>query len=92
MESTPMSKNNVNPNHYTVAGRERQGGAAPQMNARQAAKRTSVKLQGADARGKRSTAQKRTFSRDDVVRLPTTGTVVGVFGRELSRRRPKPRT
>jgi hypothetical protein len=128
-----MSKNNVNPNHYKVAGRERQGediaqtrnkqkhaeslvrrraevgagsqplalrrgaaspGVAPARAAKTAVRkaratplqtppgqkrghnlvpRSTVNPQGADKRGKGSTAQKRTFSRDDVGRLPTTG-------------------
>ena len=162
-----MSKSNVNPNHYKVAGRERQGediaqarnkqkhaenvarrrteigarsqkpatrkaratplqtppgrkrghnlvpggsgpharfpgpprvpvlrpaGAAPQLPPKQATKKASVKLQGSDKRGKRSAAQKRATSRDDVGALPVTGAVVGVFGRGLPRRRPQPRT
>ncbi len=140
-----MSKNNVNPDHYKVAGRARQGediaqtrnrqkyaeamvrertekrararkavtktGAAlkgvaparaakttarksraksskpaPQLNARQASKRASVNLQGADKRGKRSTAQKRASARHEFEPMPATKAVAGAFGKEPSPR------
>jgi hypothetical protein len=158
-----MSKSNVNPNHYKVAGRERQGediaqarnkqkhaenvarrrtaptraaktatrkakaratplqappgrkrghnlvpggsgpharfpraprvpvlrpaAAAPQLNAKQAAKQTSVNLQDADKRGKRSTAQKRPASRHEFAPMPATNAVAGAFGKKPSPRR-----
>jgi len=137
-----MSKSNVNPNHYKVAGRERQGediaqawnkqkhaeslvrrraevGArvqtpAPQLGAAspdaaptraaktathkaratplQATQKARVKLRGADKRSKRSGAQKRATSRDDVGTLPGTEAVVRAFGKGLPRRRPQSRT
>ena len=160
-----MSKSNVNPNHYKVAGRERQGEdiaqvrhkqkhaeslarrrsepdarfqkpapvrdpaspgvvqkrtakkatrttsakqqqtdtrgkgsqagaqkrATPSQTARQAPKRASENLQGADKRGMRSTAQKRASSRHDFGPIPATGPVAGAFGKEPSPRRRPPR-
>jgi hypothetical protein len=62
-------------------------GAAPQLNAKQATKRTSVNLQGADKRGKRSTAQKRASSRHEFDPMPATNAVAGAFGKEPSPRR-----
>jgi hypothetical protein len=70
----------------------RPAGAAPQLPAKQATKKASVKVQGSDKRSKQSAAQKRATSRGDVGALPVTGAVVGVFGKRLPRRRPEPRT
>lgn len=137
-----MSKSNVNPNHYKVAGRERQGeniaqirhkqklaenlarrrsepgvgfqkpgtvqepastgavkkpparktaDARPKLTSQQAAKRASVDLQGADKRGKRSTAQKRASSRHDFDQVPATSRVSGAVGKEPSSGRHRPR-
>jgi len=65
----------------------RSRGAAPQLNAKQATKRTSVNLQGADKRGKRSTAQKRASSRHEFDPMPATNAVAGAFGKKPSPRR-----
>lgn len=136
-----MSKNNVNPNHYKVAGRGRQGedivqslhtqkhaqnladqrtgggakigppgpqddqdsqhaaptrpakasagktDATPQLTATQASKRARVNLQGADKRGKQSTARKRASSRHEFEPMPATKAVAGASGKEPSPRR-----
>jgi len=64
--------------------------AARTLTAKQATERASVDLQGADKRGKRSTAQKRASSRHDFAPMPATKAVAGAFGKEPSpHRRPK---
>jgi hypothetical protein len=64
-------------------------GAAPKLNAKQATERANVNVQGADKRGKRSTAQKRASSRHEFDSMPATKAVAGAFGKEPSpRRRP----
>jgi len=58
--------------------------AARTLSAKQATERASVDLQGADKRGKRSTAQKRASSRHDFGPMPATKAVAGAFGKEPS--------
>jgi hypothetical protein len=59
---------------------------APRLNAKQATKQASVNLQGADKRGKRSTAQKRASARHEFDPMPATKAVAGAFGKEPSPR------
>jgi hypothetical protein len=111
-----MSKSNVNPNHYKVAGRERQGEDITQARHKQkhaesvvrqrtepgarsrkpptkkpATKKASPSVQEPAKRAKRS-APKRPISRGGVGVIPPAAAGGGVSGRQLSRRRPKPRT
>ncbi len=68
----------------------RSTGAAPELTAKQATKRTIVNLQqGADKRGIRSTAQKRAAvaPRHEFDPIPPTKAVAGAFGKEPSPRR-----
>jgi len=88
LQTPPERKRGHNPRVPVL----RPAGAAPQLPPKQATKKASVKLQRSNKRSKRSAAQKRATSRDDVGALPVTGAVVGVFGRGLPRRRPRPRT
>jgi hypothetical protein len=66
---------------------QRPRGAAPQLTATQATTRANVNLQGADKRGKRSTAQRRASSRPEFDPIPATNAVPGAFGKEPSPRR-----
>jgi hypothetical protein len=60
---------------------------APELTAKQAARKASVSLQQSDKRGKRSTAQKRASSRHGFDAIPATRPAAGAFGKEPASRR-----
>jgi hypothetical protein len=62
-------------------------GIAPELTAKQAARKASVSLQQSDKRGKRSTAQKRASSRYGFDATPATRPAAGAFGKEPAPRR-----
>lgn len=57
-------------------------GMAPELTAKQAARKASVNLQRSDKRGKRATAQKRASSRHGFDAIPATRPAAGAFGKE----------
>lgn len=64
-------------------------GIVPTLTATQARQKASINLQAADKRGKRSTAQKRATSGNDIGAMPATRAAARAFGKEpSSRRRP----
>jgi hypothetical protein len=77
------SKNNVNPDHYKIAGRDKPNKTVANTVARRG-KSSGVSIQTSNKSGVSSTSRKQASSRSYLQRDPASGPVAGAFGKSGS--------